>query len=319
MKKLLYILLFISNLFCFAQNIYFPDANLKSKLLLASTQNQTAFSFNVIGNSKIDLNNDGEISQIEALQVESLFLNGSNITNLTGIEFFINIITLRVANNQLTTLNLGSNLANLEYLQLDFNGLVNEDFSVYPKLKGVSCSYNQFMILDFSNNPQFEYLGCSNNGNLISINIKNGKYQLINVPQYLNDCWKIGNPNLTTICADENEVAPLTTFLASCNSAAQPTIDSSCVLASEQFVKNEFLFFPNPASSIVNFNFNGIVNDNINGNFNLELIDIHGRVLQSQNVSNSQTSLDISALDKGIYFLKMKYGNRIQIQRIIKE
>ena len=340
MKKVLKIitLVFFTSFFSFAQNIYFPDANFKSKLVLASPQNQTANSFNVLGNSKIDLNNDGEISQSEAIEVKMLFLFNSNISDLTGINFFYNLTDLSVYYNNLNTLNILNlihlkgltcilnnlstldltGLNELENIAINSNSFTSFDVSQLPNLKEFQCSNNLLTFLDFSNNPLFKELVCSNN-NLTSINIKNGSFQNINLafPLSNNDCWKVGNPNLTTICADENEVAPLTTFLASCNSGAQPSIDSSCVLANEKFTKNEFLVFPNPANSTINVNFN--INFNCSDNFNLELIDTQGRVLQSKNVSNSQTSLDILGLDNGIYFLKMNAGNRTQIERIIKE
>ncbi len=328
-------MLFFGQYNCNAQNIVFTDANFKNKLLMADVFNSIASNLN---NQplKIDGNNDNEISYFEAQQVGYLLLSNSNISNLIGIEHFNNLknlfVQLNPLNNidttamlqlagldckytNLSSLNL-SGMINLRELNCRNNNISNLDFAGLPNLRYLFCSDNQLTTLDFSSNPLFNELICSNN-NLTSINIKNGANQLINVPGYWNDCWKIGNPNLTTICADENEVAPLTTFLAGCNSSAQPTIDSSCVLTSEQFVKNEFLVFPNPANSIINVNFNDNLNSNVS--FNMELLDIQGRVLQSQIVSNSQTSLDISGFVKGFYFVKINAGNRIQIERIIKE
>jgi Secretion system C-terminal sorting domain len=256
----------------------------------------------------------------------------SNISNLSGIEFFLNLKSLVVAFNNLNNLEISSltqltglncntnNLTNLnlvgltalENINIRSNNFTSFNTSIFPNLKNFACKNNQISTLDFSNNLQLEELVCSNN-NLTTINIKNGSLQNIGAASIWNDCWKIGNPNLTTICADANEVATLSTFLSSCNSGANPTIDSSCVLSNEQFVKNDFLVYPNPASSIVN------VNCNINDNFDIELLDVQGQVLQSQIVSSSQTSLDISGLVNGVYFLRINAGNRTQIEKIIKE
>ena len=341
MKNLLFLLVifFLEQYNCDGQNIFFPDSNFKNKLLSASAFNQVAYNTSN-QQFKIDNNNDNEISFFEAQQVGYLNLFYSNISNLSGIQYFINLkdlsvhynplndidttailqlVALRCDLTNLTSLNL-SGMVNLNYLTCPNNNISNIDFTGLPNLKAVSCSNNQITTLDFSNNPQFKELVCNNN-NLTSINIKNGSFQNINLsfPNSNNDCWKNGNPNLTNICADENEVAPLTAFLTSCNSGANPTIDSSCVLSNEQFVKNEFLVYPNPTNSIINVKFNSNFNSNVNFNNNIELLDIQGRVLQSQKVSNAQTSLDISGLDIGVYFLKINSGNREQIQKIIKK
>ena len=73
-----------------AQIINFPDANFKAKLLQASTANNIALNINGI-KIKIDTNNDGEIQQSEALVVYTLNVPSSNISSLSGIEFFKNI------------------------------------------------------------------------------------------------------------------------------------------------------------------------------------------------------------------------------------
>ena len=53
---------------------------------------------------KIDANNDFDIDQSEALQVSYLFVSGSNISNVTGIEYFTNLQYLFVHLNMLSTL-----------------------------------------------------------------------------------------------------------------------------------------------------------------------------------------------------------------------
>jgi hypothetical protein len=72
MKKYLYLLLLLSG-FSYAQIVTIPDANFKAKLLEASPTNVIAY--NNGGYIKIDVNNDGEIQQSEAL-------------NVTGFKYF---------------------------------------------------------------------------------------------------------------------------------------------------------------------------------------------------------------------------------------
>jgi Leucine-rich repeat (LRR) protein len=335
MKKLLFILIiFVFEQYnCDAQNIVFTDINFKNKLLMADVFNSIASNIN---NQplKIDGNNDSEISFLEAQQVGYLFLSNSNISNLIGIEHFNNLKNLSVQLNplnnidttamlnlvgldcrytNLSSLNL-SGMINLNSVVCSNNNISNLDFTGLPNLRYLFCSNNQLTTLDFSSNPLFNELICSNN-NLININIKNGANQLINIPGYWNDCWKIGNPNLTTICADENEVVPLTTFLTSCNSGANPSIDSSCVLASDQFVKNEFLVYPNPSDGIYLISFKSEIKE-----AKVEVYSLLGQQLFKETIfETNQKSINLNNFASGTYLIKIIQDENTFDSLIIKK
>ena len=105
MKNLSLLLLFISTL-CSAQIINIPDVNFKNKLLAADASN---FSCACIGSSAdtcvpgvIDTNGDGEIEVSEAQTVAILQVNGLDISDLTGIEYFTNLEWLACLINNLT-------------------------------------------------------------------------------------------------------------------------------------------------------------------------------------------------------------------------
>lgn len=103
MRKL-YFLIFASLYFSAqSQIINFPDANFKARLLQANENN-------LIGDHTIiDSNQDGEIDQSEAAMVLGLYLVDANISNLTGIEYFVNIRTLHCGSNHLTAVDLSHN------------------------------------------------------------------------------------------------------------------------------------------------------------------------------------------------------------------
>jgi hypothetical protein len=84
--------------------VYIPDANFKAKLIALG----------------VDTNTDGEIQFSEALVPTVLDVSNSNIADLTGIEAFTNLATLNCSINNLTTLNLSSNLI-LTSLYFPFN------------------------------------------------------------------------------------------------------------------------------------------------------------------------------------------------------
>src|SRR5690606_36728942 len=80
--------------------VYIPDANFKARLLQASSSSDIAK--NATGqNIKIDTNNDGEIQVSEVLNVYQLYVQNSNIGDLTGIEAFINLTRLDCYGNNL--------------------------------------------------------------------------------------------------------------------------------------------------------------------------------------------------------------------------
>lgn len=323
MKKIFFYLLFFVKTLSFAQIINIPDINFKNKLINASLNNQTA------GNTVIDLNGNGEIEENEASQVTYLFLAVSNISDLTGIEFFVNLqylfvnvnlisnlninqltqlVVLRCDNNNLSTINYSS-LVYLEQLNINNNNFTIFDFSETPNLRLLSCSNNQFTILNLSQNPLLTKLYCKNN-NLTSINIKNGINEDFSNINY-NDCWKIGNPNLTTICADASEVASVQSFLDGCGTAQAINITSNCGLSNDNFATNELVFFPNPTSSIITISSEEIIKS-------IELYDNLGRVLVSKKVNENQTLLDVSNYSNGVYFVKVVTDNGFKIEKVIK-
>lgn len=138
MKK---ILLFSIALFSFAlnaQNVNIPDTNFKSYLL---------------ADAAINTNSDSEISVAEAQAFSGeLLINGLSISDLTGIEEFINITRLDCYNNNLTSIDVSNNLA----------------------LTRLHCSNNQIETLDISANTSITDIQCHNNGVLYELNIANG-------------------------------------------------------------------------------------------------------------------------------------------------
>ncbi|MCU4156574.1 InlB B-repeat-containing protein [Carboxylicivirga sp. A043] len=134
LPRLALLLFFFLPLVLAAQDIEFEDENFKQALL-------------DIGN--VDTNADGEISIDEANSyLFPITLNSKSISDLTGIEHFINITQLQCSDNQLKSLDLSNN----------------------PLLILLVCSSNQLISLDLSTNTNLVYLECSDN-DLTSIQI----------------------------------------------------------------------------------------------------------------------------------------------------
>lgn len=83
-----------------AQNITFPDVNFKNFLI----------------SKGVDGNTDGEISQAEAAPLWDLVIDDQSITDVTGINFFTGLNSLKFTNNsQVTSLDISA-LTGLQYL-----------------------------------------------------------------------------------------------------------------------------------------------------------------------------------------------------------
>ena len=77
----------------------------------------------------------------EQRKVETIEVEGKNISSLRGIEAFPNLTELKCGNNSIQKLDLRQN----------------------PKLKTLKCNKNQLTQLDLSKNPDIDYLNCSEN------------------------------------------------------------------------------------------------------------------------------------------------------------
>ncbi|MCT4580429.1 MAG: hypothetical protein N4A35_03350 [Flavobacteriales bacterium] len=195
MKNWWYLLILCSPVICLGQNIIIPDVVFKAYL---------------VNNPAINTNNDNEIQLLEA----QAFSGGINVCNkgisdLSGIEYFINLRLLNCSRNNLTSIDLSNNLAlqslycnrnnlntldisaliGLNHLQCNNNNLVNLNLSSCINLKSLYCSDNNISSLNLSTTPSLYTLFCFNNP-LTTLNISS----LIE----LSDL-KCNNTQLTTI------------------------------------------------------------------------------------------------------------------------
>ncbi len=194
-----------------AQNIYIPDSNFKNHLI-------------AIG---VDKNGDGEIDQIEAMDLQGLSISDKNISDLTGINFFTNLQSIHCSNNKLTNLDI-SKLSKLTNLSCRFNELTTLDVDSLPLLEVLDCSnnqlttlnlannhnlynlqcnYNQISILDIQHLSKLRFLGCRNNQ--ITVLDVSQLYQLEDITCNYNKITKLDLSNLTKIddiYCDNNQI-----------------------------------------------------------------------------------------------------------------
>ena len=106
-------------------------------------------------------------------KVESIKVEGWNISDLKGIEAFPNLKELNCGNNSIQELDLRQN-PKLETLKCNKNQLTQLELSKNPDIKYLYCSENQLGQLDVSH-LELEYLYCSHN-DLEQLNVKKSKW-----------------------------------------------------------------------------------------------------------------------------------------------
>ena len=110
----------------------------------------------------------------EQRKVETIEVEGKNISNLKGIEAFPNLKALNCGNNSIQNLDLRQN-PELEKLICNKNQLTQLDLSKNLKIYHLKCSENQLEQLDVSNLKDLVTLDCSHN-DLEQLDVKNSKF-----------------------------------------------------------------------------------------------------------------------------------------------
>ncbi|MBQ4820919.1 hypothetical protein [Aquimarina sp. MMG016] len=163
-----------------------------------------------------DIAADGQVPIANIQNLTSLNIANSNISSLSGIEYFTSLTQLIANGNLLTTVDVSDLTAleelilfenqiisidlskNVNLIELDFfgNSLASIDLSQNIALQKVFIDNNVLTALDLSNNPALKRLDVKNN-NLSSLNIKNGNNTNI------TGFGATGNTNLKCILVDD--------------------------------------------------------------------------------------------------------------------
>jgi hypothetical protein len=318
-----------------AQVINFTCQNLKNVLLSANPNinkagtgwaqqnnlyNSTGFASTAY--ATVDTNNNGEIEVSEAQQITSLWIGSQGITSLDGLEYFVNLKHLNIAQSpNLSAFNLPT-LSQLEVLfcfntgitSLDLapypllndlyvmnNGMTSINLSANPLMRLLQCRDNQLSSLDLSNNPNMIYLYMKNN-NISTLNIKNGAQQLFTGNVYmLPDAW--ANNPLTAICLDSNELQNVQSHLTSNNYNLSSIVfdtTATCMLNTSGFGISTIRVSPNPSSGIIEITMPEISSGTI------KVFNMLGSLVQQFDYVNQDKFLtDLSAFQKGFYLINI--------------
>jgi hypothetical protein len=91
-------------------------------------------------------------------------------------------------------------------------------------------------------------------------------------------------------------------------------IEIEMVTSVNELTQKNFSFYPNPTSSVLNIKNETVINT-------ISILDINGRVvIQSSTINNRTTSIDVSELNAGIYFIQLTDENGVvSTQKFVKQ
>ena len=158
--------------------LYKPDATVVVYVqnISADAFEDAAFREYVLNN--IDTNGNGTISERERKAVTSIEITSGSISTLKGVEYFPNLVSLKVLNVGLSALDVSSNTV-LEELYCSGNSLSSLSVGANQALRELYCNGNSISTLDVSNNATLEKLDVRNNP-ITSLDLqKNGALQTL--------------------------------------------------------------------------------------------------------------------------------------------
>lgn len=174
------------------------------------------FKIYLIENFDINTNGDGEIQCEEAeAYTGSIDCNALSISDMTGLESFVNITSLLCNDNNLSQLDVSKN-TQLMQLNCSNNALTSLNLNVHTELQGLYCFGNQLTNLNIVNNKSLEILACnenslfnldiSENPSLYQVWCQNNKLTSLNLANGINEDFlgveAFNNPDLTCIKVD---------------------------------------------------------------------------------------------------------------------
>jgi len=280
----------LKNLYCQFNQITSLDVSNNTQLEMLYCQNNEITDLNVNGATSLNFLFCAD-NQLTALDVssntaiENLWTYSNQLTTL-DVSNNVNLRELMIFNNTISVLDLSNNV-NLEGLACEDNQLTALDLSNKPNLNYLRCNNNQITSLDLSGNPALTDLQCHFN-QLSSLNVKNGNNTSIVVFN------SIANSNLTCIEVDD----PV--YSADNWTAVDGWSDFSedCTVSVKYiFAAENISLYPNPVNDILHFSSNAPIQKVV-------ITNMLGQTINA-NLNSDNTSLDMSSLPIGNYFVKV--------------
>ncbi len=287
-----------------APTVHIPDPNFKAYL---------------VGNTAINTNGDGEIqvSEAEAFMGE-INCQGRNVSDLTGIEAFVKITTLKCGyNHQLTNIDVSKNIAlshlvcenaklstlslekNIALIDLScFGNLISElNLSNNANLSNLSCFSNQLTTLDISKNISLKNLECQNN-QLIALDLSKNT---------ILEGLKCGSNQLTVLDVSKN--IALNNLICDNNQLTHLEVGTSANLKYVECYNNQLttLDVSNTALTTLKCDNNQLTD--LRMNTALRYLECNSNQLTALDVSKNTALTGLLCKDNQLASLNVKNGN----------
>jgi Leucine-rich repeat (LRR) protein len=303
-------------------NVYFTTECYSDSIVFIP---DTAFLYALIDEG-VDTNGDSLISYSEAEAITSLYVVNDNISDMSGIEAFINLDSLDCSLNKLTTLDVSNNTA-FTALWCGANQLTSLDVSGCTKLEHLICyalftGGNQLTSLDVSNNTALTELWCQDN-QLTSLDVSNNK--ALNSLICDNNQFKsldISNntaleklsldymPTLNQVCVWTTPFPPVGVSVYSAGSPNVYFTTECSITAVRDNQLSELSFYPNPTHNQINLN-------GLEYPADIIIYNISGQLMKSFQQINK--TIDITELTTGVYILRLALKDKTVVQKVVKE
>jgi len=287
------------------------------------SNNPALLTLNCNNNSLSSLNVSANVA-LTSLSCSNNLLTGLDLSANTALQGLV------YSNNSIPNLDMSNNLA-LTTLTCNNNNIDSLNVSAHTALLGLSCNRNPIKRLNLSNNPLLEVLLCSANlltsldvsGNtrlaslycdsnsLTSLNVRNGNNTNFSF------LYAKANPDLRCIEVDDVawSTANWTVANGSIDSTASFSLDCNSTVGIAE-PEQKFVVFPNPATSSLTIE-QRLTSGNSPQSFTF--LNAQGQLVLSGVLDKQTSTLDISAFNKGIYFLRLTEGEQVANRKIVIE
>ncbi|WP_299438617.1 hypothetical protein [uncultured Aquimarina sp.] len=230
-----------------------------------------------------DISGDNQVPTANIEAVTTLNVRNKSISDLTGIEDFVALITLNCRGNNLTSLDISQNVL-LETLTANDNNIEVIDVSNNTALKSVNLGANNLTTLDVSNNTALELLSLQANSGLTSIDISNNVLL--------------------------EELRTYSTNIASLDLSAHPSLE---LLQSYNSALTAIDVSNNPVLEELRVNNTGVTELDLSNNPNIINLRVNDTGIETLDLSNQTALQNLFAYDTSLSYLNVKNGNNTNV------
>jgi hypothetical protein len=136
----------------------------------------------------------------------------------------------------------------------------------------------------------------------------------------ITDLKIISNSNLSecdvySVCqylTSPNGIIEIHDNTSGCNSKEE--IELQCLTSVDEYISAVLTILPNPSKDKIT-----VIIPEVNGNARIAIFDVDGKNVLEQDNIEAETPLDISALPRGVYFVRVKDERQVLITKLIKQ